>query len=180
MGFSRHEYWSGLPCPPPGDLPNPGIEPMSLMAHALSEGFFTTSATAHYITFSWVQVFLAIKWEKIQQFSYPMRLMRGLHPIIHQITLKKYFPINRRERKNFYYLQCQRCFMCIIKFIILRTPWVSWFFWSILWMRKLKFIKIKKLAPIHSTKGLIKPHLIRSVWFKTCVLFITWYSHSFS
>ena len=26
MGFSRQEYWSGLPCPPPGDLPNPGIE----------------------------------------------------------------------------------------------------------------------------------------------------------
>ena len=30
MGFSRQEYWSGLPCPPPGDLPDPGIEPMSL------------------------------------------------------------------------------------------------------------------------------------------------------
>ena len=29
MGFSRQEYWSGLPCPPPGDLPNPGIEPVS-------------------------------------------------------------------------------------------------------------------------------------------------------
>ena len=28
MGFSRQEYWSGLPCPPSGDLPNPGIEPM--------------------------------------------------------------------------------------------------------------------------------------------------------
>ena len=27
MGFSRQEYWGGLPCPPPGDLPNPGIEP---------------------------------------------------------------------------------------------------------------------------------------------------------
>ena len=27
MGFSRQEYWSGLPCPPPGHLPNPGIEP---------------------------------------------------------------------------------------------------------------------------------------------------------
>ena len=27
MGFSRQKYWSGLPCPPPGDLPNPGIEP---------------------------------------------------------------------------------------------------------------------------------------------------------
>ena len=30
MGFSRHEYWSGLPCPPPGDLPNPGMERLSL------------------------------------------------------------------------------------------------------------------------------------------------------
>ena len=29
MGFSRQEYWDGLPCPPPGDLPNPGIEPIS-------------------------------------------------------------------------------------------------------------------------------------------------------
>ena len=29
QGFSRQEYWSGLPCPPPGDLPNPGIEPRS-------------------------------------------------------------------------------------------------------------------------------------------------------
>ena len=32
MGFSRQEYWSELPCPPPGDLPKPGIEPMSLMS----------------------------------------------------------------------------------------------------------------------------------------------------
>ena len=42
MGFSRQEYWSGWPCPPPGNLPNPGIE---LMSPALSGGFFTTSAT---------------------------------------------------------------------------------------------------------------------------------------
>ena len=45
MGFSRQEYWSGLPCPSPGDLRDPGIEPMSLMSPALSGGFFTTSAT---------------------------------------------------------------------------------------------------------------------------------------
>ena len=45
MGFSRQEYWSGLPCPPPGDLPNPGIEPTSLKSPALAGGFFTTSAT---------------------------------------------------------------------------------------------------------------------------------------
>ena len=42
MGFSRQECWSGLPCPPPGDLPGPGIEPMS---PALVGGFFTTSIT---------------------------------------------------------------------------------------------------------------------------------------
>ena len=45
MGFSRQEYWSGLPCPPPGDLPNPGMDPMSLMSAELAGGFFTTRAT---------------------------------------------------------------------------------------------------------------------------------------
>ena len=45
MGFSRHEYWSGLPCPPPKDLPDPGIQPASLMSPALAGSFFTTSAT---------------------------------------------------------------------------------------------------------------------------------------
>ena len=38
MRFSRQEYWSGLPCPPPGDLPDPGIEPRSLMSPALAAG----------------------------------------------------------------------------------------------------------------------------------------------
>ena len=45
MGFSRQEYRSGLPFPPPGDLPDPSIEPESLMSPALSGGFITTSAT---------------------------------------------------------------------------------------------------------------------------------------
>ena len=45
MGFSRQEYWSGLPYPPPGDLPNPGIEPTFLTSSALAAGLFTTSAT---------------------------------------------------------------------------------------------------------------------------------------
>ena len=51
MGFSRQEYWSGLPCPPPGKLPEPGIEPTSLSSPALAHGFFTTGATweAHFI-----------------------------------------------------------------------------------------------------------------------------------
>ena len=45
MGFSRQEYWSGLPCPPPGDLPDPGIEPASRMSPGLAGGFFTASTT---------------------------------------------------------------------------------------------------------------------------------------
>ena len=45
MGFSRQDYSSGLPCPPPGDLPNPGMKPVSLMSPALAGGFFTTSTT---------------------------------------------------------------------------------------------------------------------------------------
>ena len=42
MGFPRQECWSGLPFPPQGDLPDPGIEPVSLMALTLAGGFFTT------------------------------------------------------------------------------------------------------------------------------------------
>ena len=41
-GFSRQEYWSGLLFPPPGDLPDPGIESASLASPALAGGFFTT------------------------------------------------------------------------------------------------------------------------------------------
>ena len=43
MGCSREEYWSELPCPPPGDLPDPGIKPASLRSPALAGRFFTTS-----------------------------------------------------------------------------------------------------------------------------------------
>ena len=51
MVFSRQEYWIGLPCPPPGDLPDPGIKPLCLTSPALAGGFFTTNATweANYI-----------------------------------------------------------------------------------------------------------------------------------
>ena len=42
MGFSRQEYWSGLPFPSPGDPPDPGIKPMAPVAPELAGGFFTT------------------------------------------------------------------------------------------------------------------------------------------
>ena len=45
MGFSRQEFWSGLTSPPPGDFPDPGIEPVSLTSPALAAGLFATIAT---------------------------------------------------------------------------------------------------------------------------------------
>ena len=45
MGFSRQEYWTELPFPPPGDLPDTGIKPVSLMSSALAGVFFTSTAT---------------------------------------------------------------------------------------------------------------------------------------
>ena len=47
MGFSRQGYWSGLPCPPPGHLLDPGMEPISHNSPALAGGFFTTSTTCY-------------------------------------------------------------------------------------------------------------------------------------
>ena len=45
MEFSGQEYWSGLPGPPPGDLPDAGIKPVSLTSPVLAGGFVTTSTT---------------------------------------------------------------------------------------------------------------------------------------
>ena len=52
MGFSRHEYWSGLPFPTPGDLLNPGIKPMSLASPALAGEFFTTAPRGKFLIFA--------------------------------------------------------------------------------------------------------------------------------
>ena len=53
MGFSRQEYWNGLPFLPLGDLPDPGIEPVSLMSQTLAGGFFISSATWAAQVFAW-------------------------------------------------------------------------------------------------------------------------------
>ena len=60
MGFPRQEYWSGLSCPPPEDLLDPGIKLTSLMSPALAGGFFTTSAPwkALYLHFCSLQFFV--------------------------------------------------------------------------------------------------------------------------
>ena len=60
MEFSTQEYWSGLPCPPPGDLPNSGIKPASLTYPALAGRFFTTSTiweTQNYFIYIYIYLF---------------------------------------------------------------------------------------------------------------------------
>ena len=47
MEFSKQEYWRGLSFPTPGDLPDPGIEPGSLVSPALANGFFTNVPPIH-------------------------------------------------------------------------------------------------------------------------------------
>ena len=64
MGFSRQAYWSGLPCPPSGNLPNPGIKPTSLKSPALVGGIFTTSALWE----SWICVYCSIIYATLQFF----------------------------------------------------------------------------------------------------------------
>ena len=67
MGFSRQEYWSGLPCSPPGHLPNPEIEPTSLTSPALTGRFLTTSTTWEAQNGGNVQVSGRIKWVRMQK-----------------------------------------------------------------------------------------------------------------
>ena len=63
MGFSRQEYWCGLPCPPSGHLPDPAIKPMSLMSPALAGRFFTTSATWEALLLFYCSVFcVSVHW----------------------------------------------------------------------------------------------------------------------
>ena len=72
MGFSRQEYWSGLPSPSPGNLPNPGIEPTSLMSPALAGRFFTTRATweDHNISRALIEIYFKIETLKLQKWCY--------------------------------------------------------------------------------------------------------------
>ena len=58
MGFSRQEYWSGLPFSTPGNLPNAGIKPRSPVSPALGGGFFTTEPRGKPIITYYIVLFL--------------------------------------------------------------------------------------------------------------------------
>ena len=62
MGYSRQEYWSGLPCPPSGDVPDAGIKSLSLMSPALVGRFFTTSAVWKALLLSYLLSFSFCLW----------------------------------------------------------------------------------------------------------------------
>ena len=72
MGFSRQEYWSGLPFPSPGDLPDSGTEPMP---PALADGFFTSCTT-------WI----TLKWRKQEFFRNIHSRVLCLHPISSEVS----------------------------------------------------------------------------------------------
>ena len=58
IGFSRQEYWSELPCPPPGNLPDPEIKPKSLVSPAMAGGCLTTSDIWEASNYSIDQIFI--------------------------------------------------------------------------------------------------------------------------
>ena len=80
MGFSRQEYWSGLPCYPPGDLPHPGIKPEASCIFCLAGGFSTCEPLGKlraklqelfiptfFFSFKWI-------WLDATQWKYPCRV----------------------------------------------------------------------------------------------------------
>ena len=98
IGFSRQEQWSGLPCPPPGEeLPDPGIEPMSLTSPALAGRFFTTSAT----------------WEVLRQ------------QCLHQISLQANHRIQSIPYSSGESGCCYSPWSCPISCPLLPLPWGS-------------------------------------------------------
>ena len=86
MGFSRKEYWNGLPCPSSGDLPNPGVKPASLMSPALAGGFFSKQIQvewdhSNWATWSW-QPFLTHthRWWSMQPYTQNLIYSCSQHP----------------------------------------------------------------------------------------------------
>ena len=91
MELSRQEYWSGLPFPPPWNLPNPGIEPASLVSPALTGGFFTTGAPGKP---SWVYR-QSIKWSLKASSSLTLRAVSMIetgHSINYFVVIYKEMP----------------------------------------------------------------------------------------
>ena len=95
MGFFRQGYQSGLSFPPPRDLPDPGIEPMSLRSPALASGFFTTSSTqepqnlTNLDTTFYINLVQYIQKSILRFFSLICMLLRSILFNIKMVLIKK-------------------------------------------------------------------------------------------
>ena len=78
MGFSRQEYWSGLPCPPPGDLPDPGAEPRSPSLHRAARTHCCVRTTAGHFFLSFTPNVSA--WDQPQLWDLPVALTAVVMP----------------------------------------------------------------------------------------------------
>ena len=138
MGFSRQEYWSGLPCPPPGYLSHPGIELASLLSPALADRFFTinatrgsqTKASIHQFSFPSnsfkLKVFNYIKWNHL--FKKKKKKGGGGASLVAQSVKKSAS-------------QCRRLKL---------DPWV----WKTLWRRKWQPIQVFLPGEFHEQRNL--------------------------
>ena len=79
LGFSRQEYWSGLPFASPGKLPDPGIEPASLRSPALAGRFFITRATWEAALPTPKKVEWAASKERLYSIEHPLRSVHWSH-----------------------------------------------------------------------------------------------------
>ena len=106
MGFSRQEYWSGLPCPPPGDLPNPGTELTSLMSPALAGVFSNTSATGKtYVGYTyWYFTILESSTGKILSYwLIHLKIITPLHVCISNIFTKSNHDLKKLAWDVYFY-----------------------------------------------------------------------------
>ena len=84
--FPRQEYWSGLPFPTPGDLPNPGIEPVSPKAPALAGRFFTTEPPGKPMLYIWTYIYISVSTHLLVYIPIPISILVPLSIHTHIYT----------------------------------------------------------------------------------------------
>ena len=105
MGFFRQEYWSELPCPPPGDLPDSGMELTSVTSSALAGGFFTSRATwkvsfvSHYVLFNSINGDFP-DGAVVKTTCFQCRGHVGLIPGQGRVELRSHMPCSMAKTKN--------------------------------------------------------------------------------
>ena len=117
-GFSRQEYWSGLSCPPSGDLPHPGIEPMSLKSPALAGRFFTTSTTWETLFYGSLDLLL------IRQ--PPRSAIRKITPILIPFPLPSSTAASKTNIVSLFYAENSKQFMSSLPGVLVADTWRRW------------------------------------------------------